>query len=348
MTFTPYNAPLLSGLLGDMEAAAFFSVKAELAAMLRFEVALAKSQARFDLIPHAAALALEEAQKTFAPDMAALGVSSAKDGVVVPEFVRQLREHVGKPHAQFIHFGSTSQDVIDTSFMLRFKDLRALLDSRLAELITALEALTERDGGNALIARTRMQAALHIKAADRINSWLNPLHGYIAGIRPVMQLGGPVGTLSQMGDCAADIRADLARELGLDDPEKSWHSERRIIADMAHWMCLITGTLGKMGQDIALLAQNELAEIALTGGGGSSAMAHKQNPIKAEALVTLARFNATQISAIQQSMVHEQERSGAAWALEWMVMPQIGIACSASLKNALALVHDIKQLGSTV
>ncbi|MBL4647044.1 MAG: 3-carboxy-cis,cis-muconate cycloisomerase, partial [Rhizobiales bacterium] len=93
---------------------------------------------------------------------------------------------------------------------------------------------------------------------------------------------------------------------------------------------------------------NEIAEISLDGGGGSSAMAHKKNPVKAEALVTLARFNAVQISAIHQSMVHEQERSGAAWTLEWMIMPQICVACGAALRTALTLVSEIKQLGRAV
>ncbi|PCJ84065.1 MAG: 3-carboxy-cis,cis-muconate cycloisomerase [Hyphomicrobiales bacterium] len=348
MSFTPYNAPFLSGLLGDPETVALFSIKAELAAMLRFEAALAKSQARYDLIPKAAAKAIGEAAKSFRPNIEALNASCATDGLVVPEFVRQLRKHIGEPHAKYVHFGATSQDVIDTSFMLRFKDLSTILESRLVELIAALEALKARDGCNTLMARTRMQAALPIKAEDRIASWAEPLPGYLTSVTPMLQLGGPVGTLSQMGDMAPEIRIDMAQKLGLFAPEKSWHSERRVIADMAQWMCLITGTLGKMGQDIALLAQNEIAEISLDGGGGSSAMAHKKNPVKAEALVTLARFNAVQISAIHQSMVHEQERSGAAWTLEWMIMPQICVACGAALRTALTLVSEIKQLGRAV
>ena len=109
----------------------------------------------------------------------------------------------------------------------------------------------------------------------------------------------------------------------------------------------MTGTLGKMGQDIALMAQNEIGEIELSGGGGSSAMAHKHNPVKAEMLVTLARFNAVQLAGIHQSLVHEQERSGAAWTLEWMLMPQMAVAAGAALRTARQLTSEIQYIGTS-
>lgn len=107
---------------------------------------------------------------------------------------------------------------------------------------------------------------------------------------------------------------------------------------------LITGSLGKFGQDIALMAQTA-TEIALSGGGSSSAMAHKQNPVAAETLVALARFNATQLSAVHQAIVHEQERSGTAWTLEWLVLPQMVMATAASLRLAEAMSTKIERLG---
>lgn len=109
---------------------------------------------------------------------------------------------------------------------------------------------------------------------------------------------------------------------------------------------MISGSLGKIGQDVALLAQAG-DEIELAGGGGSSAMPHKQNPVAAETLVTLARFNAVQLSGIHQSLVHEQERSGAAWTLEWLLLPPMVVATAASLRHALQLVGSIKRLGTT-
>jgi 3-carboxy-cis,cis-muconate cycloisomerase len=113
------------------------------------------------------------------------------------------------------------------------------------------------------------------------------------------------------------------------------------MAALAAWLSLVTGSLGKMGQDVALAAQSELGEIRLAGGGGSSAMPHKVNPVGAEALVTLARFNATLLAGMHQSLVHENERSGAAWTLEWMLLPQMLMACAAALRHAQALVGQV-------
>ena len=121
---------------------------------------------------------------------------------------------------------------------------------------------------------------------------------------------------------------------------------REGIADYANLLSLVTGSLGKMGQDVALMAQQGLDEITLTGGGGSSAMPHKQNPVSAELLVTLARFNAVQLSALHLAMVHEQERSGSAWTLEWMVLPQMLAATARALAVAQDMTQRITRIGT--
>ncbi|MDX8489945.1 lyase family protein, partial [Mesorhizobium humile] len=138
-------------------------------------------------------------------------------------------------------------------------------------------------------------------------------------------------------------RAALAAKLGLGDAPQ-WHSQRDALADFAGWLSLVTGSLGKFGQDVALMAQAG-TDIELSGGGGSSAMPHKQNPVKAEALVALARFNASQLSGIYQTLVHEQERSGAAWTLEWLLLPQMVVATAAALRLAAELAGQIESLG---
>ncbi|TIN70121.1 MAG: 3-carboxy-cis,cis-muconate cycloisomerase, partial [Mesorhizobium sp.] len=123
-----------------------------------------------------------------------------------------------------------------------------------------------------------------------------------------------------------------------------WQNQRDALADFAGWLSLLTGSLGKFGQDIALLAQGG-TEIKLSGGGGSSTMPHKQNPVKAEALVALARFNATQLAGLHHALVHEQERSGAAWTLEWLLLPQMVVATAASLRLAAELAAQVESLG---
>ncbi|KQY13904.1 3-carboxy-cis,cis-muconate cycloisomerase [Rhizobium sp. Root482] len=351
MTVSPFDHPYLVGLLGDEETAAQFSAAAEIEAMLRFEVALARAECDEGVVPVAAAERIAWAVLHFAPDMAALRQAVGRDGVVVPELVRQLREAVGPEHGQYVHFAATSQDVIDTGLMLRLKTVAAGFDRRIEALEEGLNELSRTFGANPLTGRTRMQAAIGITVSDRISSWATPLKRNRARLQSfigdglAVQFGGAAGTLDKLGEKGPAVRARLAAELSLAD-RPQWHSQRDGIAEFAGLLSLITGNLGKLGQDVALMAQ-EGTEIALVGGGTSSAMAHKQNPVAAETLVTLARFNAVQLSAMHHALVHEQERSGSAWTLEWMVLPQMTVATGAALRLAGQLLASIRSLGTS-
>jgi 3-carboxy-cis,cis-muconate cycloisomerase len=350
MSISAFDHPFLSGLVGDDDVAALLADDAEIAAMVAFESALAAAEAEYGVIPFEAARTIVNALRGFVPDLAGLKDGTKRDGVVVPELVRQMREAVGQPHAPRLHFGATSQDAIDTSLVLRLVPILSLLERRIDEIDKQFETLTAAFGHNALMAMTRMQAALPITVGDRIASWRNPLVRHkarLAELRPmllVVQFGGASGTLEKLGDRAEAVRRALAERIGLGDGSQ-WHSQRDRIAELAGWLSLVTGSLGKFGQDIALMAQAG-NEIVLATGGGSSAMPHKQNPIGAEILVTLARFNATQLAAIHQSLIHEQERSGAAWTLEWLVLPQMIMATAAATRIAFELTGSIEAIGS--
>ncbi|MDX8441292.1 3-carboxy-cis,cis-muconate cycloisomerase [Mesorhizobium australafricanum] len=349
MTVSPFDHPLLSGLLGDEEAARHFSVEAEIAAMLGFEEALAAAEAGCGVIPRDAEAAIVKALASFRPDTAKLRTGVTKDGVVVPELVRQIKVAVGVPHDAYVHFGATSQDVIDTSLMLRLRQAIDHISLLLGENIVRLTGLELEFGSRELMAMTRMQPAIPVTARDRIVSWRAPLERHqerlkeLSGRLMVVQFGGAAGTLEKLGDKAVAVRAALAAKLGLGDASQ-WHSQRDALAEFAGWLSLVTGSLGKFGQDVALMAQAG-SVIKLSSGGGSSAMPHKQNPVKAEALVTLARFNAVQLSGMHQALVHEQERSGAAWTLEWLILPQMVVATAAALRLAAELAAQIESLG---
>lgn len=349
MTVSPFDHPLLSALLGDEEASRHFSVDAEIDAMLEFERALAEAEAENGIITSDASAAIVAALGSFRPDTALLRASVAKDGVIVPELVRQIRAAVGEPHGDKVHFGATSQDVIDTGLMLRLKSVVEHLGLLLTETVIRFTSLEERFEGGSLTGMTRMQPAIPIQVQHRVTAWRAPLQRHQERLSEqsrrllVVQFGGAAGTLEKLGDKGAAVRAALAAKLGLADAPQ-WHSQRDALADFAGWLSLVTGSLGKFGQDIALMAQGG-TDIALSGGGGSSAMPHKQNPVKAEALVALARFNATQLSGMHQALVHEQERSGAAWTLEWLLLPQMAVATAASLRLAAELAAQVESLG---
>jgi len=349
MTVSPFDHPLLSGLLGDEEAARHFSVEADIEAMLGFERALAEAEAERGVIPEDATTAIGSALATFRPDTTKLRDAVIRDGVLVPELVRQIKAAVGEPHNAFVHFGATSQDVIDSSLVLRLRGAVDHIGLLLSENIVRLTGLEQDFGGRALKAMTRMQPAIPITARDRIVSWRAPLERHQLRLKEqsarllVVQFGGAAGTLEKLGDEALAVRSALAAKLGLGDAPQ-WHSQRDALAEFAGWLSLTTGSLGKFGQDIALMAQAG-TDIKLSGGGGSSAMPHKQNPVKAEVLVALARFNATQLAGMHQTLVHEQERSGAAWTLEWLILPQMVVATAAALRLAAELAGQIESLG---
>src|SRR6185503_5670318 len=168
MSVSVFDHPWLSALLGDAELARQFTIEAELCAMLEFEVALAMAEAELGFIPVDAAQAIAKTAMTFQPDLAALSAGVARDGMVVPDWVRQLREAVGTPHGAHVHFGSTSQDVLDTSLVLRLRPALGILSARLNALDSRLAKLASDHGTIAAMARTRMQRALPITWADRI------------------------------------------------------------------------------------------------------------------------------------------------------------------------------------
>ncbi|MGI9508694.1 MAG: 3-carboxy-cis,cis-muconate cycloisomerase [Geminicoccaceae bacterium] len=337
MAFSLFDHPHFSDLLRHDGIAELFSADADIAAMLRFEQALTEVEAELGVIPKEASAAIIASIRQFRPAMVDLAAGVARDGVIGPSLVAGLRDAVPEAIRTFVHFGATSQDVVDTSLMLRMKQAFSILRQDLEAVVGELDRLGLEQGDVPIIGRTRMQQALPITFADRLKSWTKPLARQLertddlAGHVLAVQFGGPVGTLDQLGDKGPAVRAALADRLGLSDPGEAWHAARDRIVDIGGWLTTISGGLGKIGQDVALMAQNEVGEIRLEGGGLSSAMPYKRNPIRAEILVALARFNAGQQASLHQSMIHEGERSGAAWTLEWLVLPEMVATTAASL-----------------
>lgn len=338
---------VLSTLAGDPEIEAALSDEAEIAAMIAFEAALAAAEAEIGLVPREAAEAIDTACRRFRIEPDALAPGIEKDGVVGPAFVAMLRKAVGAEHGRWLHLGATSQDLTDTALVLRLRNVIAILEGRLDALLGALRRLRDAAAATPLIAHTRMQRALPFTGGDKVDTWIRPLehlHEKLASVREellVIQFGGPIGTrggLNGLGDRVAD---GLARRLGL-ATAPAWHSARQRIVEFGGWLSLLSGTLGKIGIDIALMAQNEVGAAVIAGGGASSAMPHKSNPVAAELLVALARFNAGLCGTLHQALVHENERSGAAWTLEWLVLPQMAVTTGAALRHAQGLVAALE------
>lgn len=344
-----FDHPWLRTLFGDPEVGELWSAESQLEHYRAFEVALAHALEASGRVPvdhgRKAAAAIDGAEI----DMGNLAKATLRDGVPIPEFVRQIRAQADGSEAA-IHTGATSQDVLDTALSLTLRQVTGVLIDRLQELDRSLAKLASDKGNAPLMGRTRMQAALPITVADRIRIWRQPLRDHIAGLKTLkprverLQLGGAVGTRNGFGDAGERIASHMAEALDLVSGPV-WHTDRTGLAEYAGRLSLVTGTLGKFGQDIALMAQQGINEVNLKGGGGSSAMPHKSNPILAELLVTLSRFNATQIAGLHQALVHEQERSGSAWMLEWMILPQMAVTTGRALGAAQQLCFSIGEIG---
>ncbi len=350
MTFSPTDSQLYAPLFGDAEMAALFSDAAFVRQMLAVEAALARAEARLGIIPAAAAAHITSAATTLTVDMAQMQAGTEKAGVPVIELVRQLRAAVEPTAADFVHWGATTQDVMDTAVILQSRAALTLLRSRLDEVITALAALADRHRHTLMAGRTHSQQALPIPFGLKVAGWLAPLLRHwqrLAELEPrllCVQFGGAAGTLAALAEQGTAVQTALAQELNLNTPPMPWHTQRDNLAELAGWLSLLTGSLAKMAQDIILLAQSEVGELVEsddTGRGGSSTMPQKRNPIISETIVAAARTNAALLAAMHQAQIQEHERGTHGWQMEWLTLPQMFVLTGAALQKALFLSQHL-------
>ncbi|WP_151719525.1 3-carboxy-cis,cis-muconate cycloisomerase [Gemmobacter serpentinus] len=342
------DSALYRRLFSDDETAALFTDSAEIRAMLLVEGALARVQGEIGLIPAEAAAFIDRSSREVQIDPSALALETATNGVPVPALVTAFRKAMEAPdQAQYLHWGATSQDIMDTALALRLRRVTALWEARLVALLQALGRLAADHAELPMAARTYGQAATPTSFGAVVAGWGQPLlrhRARLAELAPglaTVSLGGAAGTLAAMGPEGPAVRAALAKALDLADPGQSWHSERDRIAGFAAWMAGLCGSLGKIGEDLILMAQSGIGEVAIAGAGGSSTMPQKQNPVGPSVLVALAHQTAGLSAMMQGAMLHRQQRDGAAWFTEWLTLPQLCISTGRALALALDLAGRI-------
>jgi 3-carboxy-cis,cis-muconate cycloisomerase len=344
MPASPADSTIYRDLFGDAETAALFTDSAEVRAMLLVEGALARVQGALGLIPADAAAFIDRASREVQIDPSALASETARNGVPVPGLLAAFRKAAEAPDLmRWLHWGATSQDIVDTALALRLRRVLDLWETRLTALIAALGKLAAAHADLPMAARTYGQAATPSTFGAQVASWGRPLLRHRDRLQALrndvlqVSLSGAAGTLSAMGAKGPQVRATLADALGLSDPGASWHSERDGIAALGAWMAGLSATLGKMGEDLILLTATGLSEVRITGAGGSSTMPQKQNPVGPSVLVALARLVIGLSATLTGAGLHRQARDGAAWFTEWLTLPQMCI----SLGRALALADDL-------
>ena len=289
-------------------------------AMLDVEAALARAGASEGLVPQEAADTIVSACDATSFDAAALGRQAAHSATPVVPLVRALREVAGEEAAAYVHHGATSQDVLDTAAMLVAK--RALLPL-LADAAGAADAaagLADAHRDTVVVGRTLLQQALPTSFGLKAAGWLMGIEDALAGLAAArdtvlaVQMGGPVGHR----DPAVGRR--VAVELGLVEPVLAWHTNRVRPVALAAALGALVGSLAKVAHDVTLLAQGEVGEAREGGGadrGGSSAMAHKRNPVAAVSITACAARVPGLVTTMLAGMAHEHERAAGAWQAEW-------------------------------
>ena len=335
---------IFEGFLSTSETLGAFSDRAFVDAMLRFEAALARAQAAEGLIPESAAHSIVGSCKVELFDVAKIVRESGRAGSVAIPLVKALREAVGLFNAEavpFVHFGSTSQDVIDSAMALVTREAVALVEADLAKAADALLRLATKHAETPMLARTLMQPASVTSFGFKCAGWAAPLVRSRIRLRDAarhalqLQLGGAVGTLAQMKGQGAAVRQRMARELGLGDPGATWHTQRDEWVALGCELGLITGSLGKIAVDIALLGQYEVGEVAEPsepGRGGSSAMPHKRNPVASMVAIAAAHRAPQRVAALLGAMPQQHERALGAWQAELAEWPQLLMSAHGSVR----------------
>lgn len=331
---------LYAELLGDPEIAAVFAPEAEIRAMLDVEAALARAQGKLGLIPPDAAAAIDATATSLELAPEDIASATAATGIPVIALVDALRAEVPADHQTYVHWGATSQDIMDTALMLRLRAVVMTVEERLKTLTGELASLAREYRGSVMAARTRTQQAVPTTFGLKVCTWLAPLlrqHERLGALRErvfAVQLGSAAGTLAPYGADGPALVETFAGELFLSVPDAPWHSQRDRVQELAYWFAGTCSALGKLGLDLTLQAQTEVGEVRFAGGG-SSTMPQKANPVVAETLVTLARSAGGQISALHNAGLHAHERDGAAWAAEWLALPALTETTGACLRHAL-------------
>jgi 3-carboxy-cis,cis-muconate cycloisomerase len=319
--------------------------------MLDFEAALARAEAATGVIPADVTAQIERACQAGLVDLNALAEAATHSGNLAIPLVKALTAEVAKTAleaARYVHWGATSQDVIDSATMLT---VRAGLDALISDIDRAIDGfarLARQHRDTPAVARTWLQHALPMPFGLKLAEYAAALHRSRQRLRRLrqetlaLQFGGAAGTLAALGDKGLLVAERLARELDLAMPDAPWHAHRDRIAEVASVLAIVTGTCGKIGRDVSLMMQTDVAEAfepSCQGRGGSSTMPHKRNPVAAATALAAATMAPNLAATIFAAQVQDHERSAGPWHAEWPTLPTLLLITS----GALAATVDIAE-----
>jgi 3-carboxy-cis,cis-muconate cycloisomerase len=347
-------SPLLAPMLSSAAMRAICDDAAYLQHMLDFEAALARAEAATGVIPAGAAEPIAKACKAGAFDLGALAEAATRSGNLAIPMVKALTAEVAKADAEaarYVHWGATSQDVIDTATMLT---LRAAIDALLGDLDRAVAGfgrLARQHRDTAMVARSWLQHALPMPFGLKLAEYASALHRSRIRLQRLrseglaLQFGGAAGTLAALGDKGLQVAEKLAQQLKLTLPEAPWHTHRDRIAEAASVFAILTGSCGKIARDVSLMMQTDVAEAFEPSGegrGGSSTMPHKRNPVSAATILAAATMAPNLAATIFAAQVQDHERSAGPWHAEWPTLPMLQLVTSGALAGTVDIAEGLE------
>lgn len=324
--------------------AAALAPAARVAAMCRFEAALARAEAAAGLVPDEAATAIAAACDAGVGDPDAVLAEGWEVGTPVVPLLDRLRAALPAAAVRWLHHGATTQDVVDTGLVLQAREGLALLAEDLAAAAAALRDLAVSHRDTVTAGWSFLQPAEATTVGRRAAGWLDPLVRHLTTLRDVdatlpVQLGGPTGTLAALGDRGPAVVEGVAAALGLAVPRLPWHTDRTVLAELAGLLGRVAATVGKIAADLVLLAQH--GEVRMRAGGSSS-MPHKRNPIDAIRAAAAAEACRGAAAMVIGARPHELERGVGGWHVEWLAVPLTLHTCAAAvaaLRRAVATLE---------
>jgi len=344
-------SPLLAPMLSSAAMRAVCDDAACLQNMLNFEAALARAEAATGVIPQSAAGPIAAACRAESFDLAALADASTRSGNLAIPLVKALTSNVAQQNAdaaRYVHWGATSQDVIDTATMLTLRAAIEILLGDIDRAVAGFAKLARQHRDTAVVARTWLQHALPMPFGLKLAEYAAALHRSRKRLRRLrtealaLQFGGAAGTLAALGDKGLQVAERLAQELRLPLPDAPWHTHRDRIAEAASVFAIIAGTCGKIARDVSLMMQTDVGEAFEPSGegrGSSSTMPHKRNPVAAASALGAATMAPNLAATILAAQVQDHERSAGPWHAEWPTLPTLLLVTS----GALAAIVDIAE-----
>lgn len=348
------SGDLLGPLFASAKMRATLSDTAQLQRMLAVEAALARAEAAAKVIPASAAGPIAAACQARRFDGQALGIAAAQAGNVAIPLVKALTAEVAKRDpeaARFVHWGATSQDIIDTAAMLALRDAAVLLERDLARASRSFLSLAKKHRKTVMAGRTWLQQALPVtfglKAAGYAESLARARTRMLGAVADaaLLQFGGASGTLAALGNKGTAVARALAKELDLAAPASPWHAQGDRTADAATAVAIAIGTCGKIARDVSLLMQTEVGEAfepAAEGRGGSSTMPQKRNPALSAQILAAANLAPGLVSSLLAGLVHEHERGTGGWQASWLALPQLLLLASGAFERTAEIARGLE------